>query len=229
MADKAVRSHRVQGELELAGILTPKEIQGERSAVTGKIVHTDVTNAPMVYHAHSATISHGAFVVRTDSGSSMHGQTHTDQYVYIPFRSGTTHNACVMKIEKIVLVCRENMGWPNNEARLAVGEIWDHLRIGNGAALETMFNDDPVYGSCCVPRVLLRTPSKRKAGYKYVVHLRQIHCPCVYIPDKAGDMFITLSKMGFHGRTDMLFEAGVAEPDAVGGSSRDDARTDTVL
>lgn len=128
MATKSVRSHRVQGGLELAGRLTGKHIRGERHAATGRFVHEGITKAPEVFHSHAATIHYGSFFVRTAAGTVAHGQTHTDQYVYVPFRSGRTQNPCVMKIKQLVVVRREGMGWPDDEARLAVGTFWDHLR-----------------------------------------------------------------------------------------------------
>lgn len=159
-----------------------------------------------VQYSDTATIHSGKFVVRTEKGSSACGRTHTDHFVYIPFRAGQRHNACVMQIDQLLLVKREGMQWRNDEARIAVGTLWDHLSIRRGIGLECGYNDDPAKGPCIVPRALLLTPSRRKKSYRTAVFIRQIYCPCVYIPDPDGDTFVTISKMGYNGRKDLLYD-----------------------
>lgn len=222
MAAKAGRSHQVVGELELAGVLRERHVRGNFHVPTGCVVWDGGIQATVMC-SDSATIQSGAFVIRTALGSSADGRTHTDQFVYVPFRSRTKHNACIMEIKHLMLVHRQGMGWPNDEARLAVGTLWDNLSIREGAGLETAFNDDPTRGACSIPRALFMSPTRRKKGYNHIVHIRQIACPCVYIPDREkGDYFITISKMGFTGRRDLLFEAACGqsqEDDSGGGGS----------
>lgn len=207
MADRAGRAHRVEGELEIAGKLKAEHIKGTKNRQKGGIDHEDDQKAE-VQCSDSATIHRGAFVVRTAVGTKAYGRTHSDQYVYVPFRAGGAHNACVMRISQLLLVKRAGMGWPNDEARFAVGKMWDHLAVRKGVGLETHFNDDPALGACTIPRALFLAPKRRRMGYRIAVFLRQIHCPCVYIPDPAGDTFMTVGKMGYHGRMDLQWESG---------------------
>lgn len=197
------RAHQVQGSLAIAGQLTGEHIRGRFDKRTGETIHVDDV-AALTSYSDTASIRYGAWVVRTFRGSSAHGRTHTDHFVYIPFMAGRAPNPCVMKIMQIVLVKRPGMGWCNDEARLAVGVLWDRLAVQRWDGLESAYNDDPVAGPCCVPRVLLLKESRKPAGYVWAVHLHQVHCPVAYLPGIDGEMFITLSKMGFHGRKDLL-------------------------
>ena len=222
MAAKASRSHRVEGDLALAGLLGEAELRGTFNLGIGRYEPKGGISATVLC-SESATIQWGAFNIRTVIGTSAKGRTKTDQYAYVPFMAGNRHNACVLEIKHIVLVRRADMGWPNGEARLAVGTLWDHLSIRRGAGLEDRFNDDPNAGACCVPRALWLSPRRRRLGYSHAVHLRQIHCPCVFIPDEVkGDYFITISKMGFNGRRDLLYEAACGQS-----HEEDDAGGDT--
>lgn len=199
----AGRFHRVEGELAIAGKLTSKHIMGTHESTTGATI-LENGDPTTVWCSDSASIRNGAWVVRTDTGSVSHGRQHSDQYAYIPFRSKGGMNHCVMKIKQFVLVQRTNMGWRGDEARLAVGTLFDHLAVRHGAGLETQYNDDPTSGACCVPRALHATSSKLAKGSDMAVFLRQVHCSCVYIPGKDGcATFMTLSKMGIHGRRDL--------------------------
>lgn len=202
-AKAARRAHKVEGQLALAGVLTRAHIKGIFNERDGSIQHVNRQKAE-VYCSDSATIQSGAWVVRTDAGSRAHGRTHTDQYVYIPFRAGRSHNACVMKIDQVLLVKRSDMGWREGEARLAVGTMWDHLTIRRGAGLETSYNDNPALRACSVPRALWASQAHRAKGYPWAVFLRQVHCPVAFIPGDTGDTFVTISKMGFHGRKDLF-------------------------
>lgn len=211
MKDRSSRGHHVQGEMAIAGKLTAEHITGTWNAEAGERRYPgDII--PTVSVSDTATIQSGAFLIRTIEGSSAFNRTHTDHYVYIPFRSGSVHNACVMRVEQIILIKHNGMGWRNGEARIAVGMLWDHLAIRRGAGLEVEFNDDPSRGACSVPRALQLTPTRKAMGYQHAVFVRQIHCPCVYIPDPSGDMFMTVSKMGYHGRKDLLWKAMCGQP-----------------
>lgn len=189
----------MQGPLAIAGVLTRKKILGTRDRITRM-----KRGAAELFHNDTASIQSGAFSVRTERGSSAHGRTHTDHYVYIPFHKGRGgHNASVMKIDQIILVKQTNMGWPNDEARLAIGTLYENLKIETGAGMEEKYNDDSSTGACCVPRLLWATTSKLQAGYPWIVHLRQVNCPVAYIPGNSGAYFITISKMGVHARKDL--------------------------
>lgn len=208
----AGRGHQVQGDLALAGKLTEKHILGWWNTGLGRREYPDGVR-PIVQVSDTASIQSGAFVIRSVAGSTACLRTHPDQYVYIPFASARGHNACVMRIDQLVLVRRANMGWRNDEARLAVGTLWDHLAVRRGVGLESVYNDDPSRGACRVPRALWLSPLKKAKGYQVVVFIRQIHCPCVYIPDPIdGDIFLTITKMGYRGRKDLLWNVGCGQP-----------------
>lgn len=193
------RAQQVQGPLAIAGVLTRKKVMGKRDAVTRKM-----RKAATVFHSDTASIRHGAFNLRTVRGSHAHGRTHTDHFVYVPFQgSRGKHNPCVMKVEQIVLVKQKKMGWPQDEARLVVGTIYDHLTVREGMGMEKDYHDDPKTGACCVPRFLYAAQSKLASGYPWAVHLHQVNCPVAYLPGSKGDHFVTISKMGFHSRTDL--------------------------
>ena len=203
MPQRASQCHQVQGPLAIAGRLTREHIKGTFNRGTGKIEHKDNEMAT-VWCSDSATIQSGAWIVRTHDGCHAHGREHTDQYVYVPFRSARGHNHCVMHIKQILLIRRKKMDWVNDEARVAVGTLWEHLPVRRGAGLETEYNDDPSTGACSVPRAMHLSPKQKGKGRSYCIFLRQIHCPCVFVPDKIfGDTFMTLSKMGYHGRRDL--------------------------
>lgn len=202
----------MQGDLQIGGKLTADHVTGTWDRDAGKRVYPQ-GSIPTVCVSDTATIQSGAFLIRTIDGSSAFQGTHTDHYVYIPFRAGSTHNACVMLVRQLILIKCRGMGWRNDEARIAVGTLWDHLAIRKGAGLEVDFNDDPSRGSCSVPRALLLPPKRKSMGYDHAVFIRQIHCPCVFIPDPDGDMFVTVSKMGYHGRKDLLWKAICGQPE----------------
>lgn len=204
-AHHARRAHRVRGDLAIAGKLTRQCIMGTFIRATGRVEFPRGEPAEVLC-SDTATIQAGAWVVRTSKASQSHGREHTDMYVYIPFRTANGLNHCILKIEQILLVRRKLMGWRGNEARIATGILWERLVVRRGAGLETEYNDDPSVGACCVPRALHLSRAHAHRGIRYAVFLRQIHCPCVYIPEeKVGETFMTLSKMGFHGRRDLMF------------------------
>lgn len=218
MTAKAKRkAHAVRGPLAIAGSLTRKEIFGEFELGSGSYTNEDGETAE-VSCSDSATIQSGAWVVRTVVGTKSHGRQKTDHYAYVPFRSARSMNHCVMRIDQILLVRRKNMGWRNNEARLAVGMLWDHLAVRSGTGLETSYNDDPTKGACCVPRALFLNERMKGKGTKTAIFLRQIHCPCVFVPGPPGHTFIRLSKMKFHGRRDLM----MCGSDAYEGDSDDE-------
>lgn len=200
------RAHRVSGPLELAGKLTRNHILGHKDPRTGLRATVDNEEAE-VFWSDTATVQNGAWVVRTEKGSNSHGRTHTDHYVYVPFWAGRSQNPCIMKIDQIVLIRRKGMSWPDDEARLAVGTLWDRLPRREGAGLEQRYNDDPTTGACCVPRALFTSAAQKQKGYPWAVWLRQIHCPVAYIPGVSRDTFVTIGKMGFHGRRDLFLNS----------------------
>ena len=197
-AKMAGQAHRVQGDRAVAGFLRRQEIVGRRG------VH-GIEDAAEVFYSDSASIGLGAFVVRTIAGSNASGRTRCDQYAYVPFMSGRRHNPCVLEVDQIVLVRKPGMGWPNDEARLAVGCLYDHLQVRKGCGLEDKFNDDPARGACVVPRALFLSADRKKHGYKWAVHLNQVYCSCCVITGPSGDTFVTSHKMGYHGRKDLQF------------------------
>lgn len=205
MAAKVERqAHQVEGPLAIAGKLSRSHVKGTRNERLGVMEYLNGIKA-QVFFSDTATIQSGAWVVRTVAGSQAYGRTHVDHFAYVPFMSGRAQNPCVMKIDQILLIKRADMGWPGEEARVAVGTIWDHLTVAKGAGLETRYNDDPAKFACSVPRGLWCSKDRRGRGYPWAVHLRQIHCPVAYIPGDSGDMFVTLSKMGFNGRKDLFY------------------------
>lgn len=187
----------VEGEAALAGRLLRKHIMGVSTAV-------GVEGAAQVCWSDSATIKRGAFVVRTKVGSRAHGRTRCDHFVFVPFWMGAVFNPCVMEVDQILLVKREGMGWPEDECRLAVGTLYDKLTVCDGGGLQTRFNDSAV-GPRTVPGALRLTSSARSCGYKWAVHLYQVHCTCPVLIDKDGYVFLTSQTMGFHGRKDLMY------------------------
>ena len=138
----------------------------------------------------------------TDHGARGQGSPHADQYVYVPFSSSKGHNHCVMRIQHNFVIQLPGMGWPNDEARLAMGIMYDHLRVREGVGLESRYNDEPADGACVVPRMIFASKAKLKAGYTWGVFLRQVNCPVSHLIGSKGSTFITVSKMGMHGRLD---------------------------
>lgn len=199
----ARQAHRVSGELAIAGVLTRTKMKGTFDGTTGETVY-DNNEKPEVFSSDTATIQSGAWVVRTEAGCLSHKRQKTDKYVYIPFRAARGISHCVMKIDQLLLVRLKGMSWRGEEARIAVGTLWDRLAIREGAGLEVTYNDDPTRGACCVPRVLYLSAAKKAKGRRIAVYLRQVHCPCAFYPGPPGETFITVSKMGFHGRRDLL-------------------------
>lgn len=193
------RAHGVMGDLAIAGVLKREDVVGHRTAA-------GITGDAQVYYSDSASIGNGATVVRTVAGSSAYGRTRCDQYAYVPFAAAKRHNACVLVVDQIVLVHKDGMGWHRNQARLAVGVLYDHLTVRSGAGVEDTWNDDMSVGPHSAPRVLFLSAKKKKSGYRWAVFLSQVHCTCSIIPGPSGDVFITSSKMGFHGRKDLCFD-----------------------
>jgi len=152
----------------------------------------------------TATIQSGRAIVRTETGSTSHARTKTDFFVYVPFMKKNGQNPCVMHVTQLLLVKKAGMGWLDDEARIAVGTLYDDLRVGTGAGLETEYNDDPTAGACTVPRVLWGKVANMAKGYKWAIHLRQVNCPVVHLHGPTWQAFITTHKMGFHGDTRML-------------------------
>lgn len=198
MAERA-RRHvlREEGPTALAGVLTPAHIRGTRRL--GK-----VEDAAEVLSSDSATVQNGRATVRTVAGSHSHCRTKTDHFVYIPYMKRGRQNPCVMKVDQLLLVKRPGMGWKDDEARIAVGTLYDKLSIGSGCGLEEDFNDEPAMGACTVPRVLHAKAAQLEQGYPWAVHLRQVHGPVVYLPGTTWSAFVTFSKMGFHGRSEVM-------------------------
>jgi len=195
-ARMARRAHEVRGSLAIAGKLLRHHILGER-------VGALVQGAAHVVCSDSATIRRGMFVVRSKRGSAKSGRTKSDHFAYVPFRSGSRPNACVLEIEQILVVRQSGLGWEGDEARLAVGVMYDRLVVRSGGGLESSFNDELTQGACVVPRALFLSARRKKQGYKWAVFLNQIYCPCCVHHADQGDTFLTCSKMGFHGRKDL--------------------------
>lgn len=186
-----------RGPLALAGVLNPDHIRGIRQLGI-------MEGAATVFSSDSATIQNGAVIVRTAAGSRSHARTKTDHFVYIPFMKRGKQWPCVMRIDQILLVNRPGMGWRDDEARIAVGTLFDKLSIGAGGGLEVDFNDDPTITACKVPRLLHATAAQLKQGYPWAVHLRQVYGPVVYLPGTTWSAFITFGKIGYHGSKDTL-------------------------
>lgn len=215
MAAKVARqSHSVRGPLAIAGVLTEEHVKGEYNSILGRREWPQDTPAEVMC-SDTATIQSGAWVVRTSAGTESHGREKTDNFVYVPYRSARSLNHCILEIKQILLVRRKGMEWRGDEARLAVGTLWDHLVVRDGAGLETAYNDDPASGACSVPRAVYLSEKRKSMGYPYALFLRQVHCPCVVVPGPPGMTFITLSKMGYPGRRDLLHSGtDVAESDS---------------
>jgi len=197
----ARRAHGVLGGQAIAGRLLRTHILGERVGV-------EVEGAAHVMCSDSASIRCGTCTVRTRLGSMGHGRTRCDHFAYVPFSTRSGHSACVLEIEQILLIRKEGMGWPDDEARLAVGILYAGLPTRSGAGLESSYNDDVTRGSCMVPRALYCSHRRQQQGYKWAVHLHQIHCPCSVHTGNDGVTFLTCSKMSFHGRKDLQYVDG---------------------
>lgn len=190
---KRAGAHQVQGRLALAGFLTRFKLDMARAAVGPAC-------RPVAYSGEEATIKYGAYKVYTVRGSRTHGSPHADQYVYVPFMSRRGHNPCVMKIKHMFVIHMPGVGWPADEARIAVGTLYDRLAVREGVGLEASYNDDPAAGACVVPRMIYASDARIRAGYTWGVYLSQIHCPVSHLRGSTGSTFITVSKMGYHGR-----------------------------
>lgn len=188
-------AHRVQGEHALAGVLTRSALEESRNTA-------EQGSPPLVYSAEEATIKYGAYKVYTVRGARTRGSPHADQFVYVPFMSRRGHNPCIMKIKHIFLVRLHGMGWANDEARIAIGVLYDRLAVREGVGLECTYNDDPGAGACVVPRMIFASEARLAAGYTYAIFLSQVNCPVAHLKGSAGSTFITITKMGFHGRLD---------------------------
>lgn len=192
----------IAGDLALAGRLTAASLAGSKDGLQAPAV---------VYISEAATISGGAHVIRTWVGTQSHGRTRDEHYVYVPYlKQNGRPEACVMAVSFLLLIRKEGMGWPNDEARIALGELYTDLQVRVGAGLETTYNDDPAEGSVCVPRVLFANPKKLNSRYPWAVHLRQINCPLCHFSQTIGKSWITVSKMGFHGKRDYHLRDGPA-------------------
>jgi len=123
-------AHQVEGELGIAGRLLRQHVLGVANGA-------EVEGAAEVFCADSASIQRGASIIRTETGSGAHGRTRCDHFAYVPFLSGRTQNPCVMHVEQILLVRQAGMGWQNDEARIAVGILYDRLPVHRGAGLRT--------------------------------------------------------------------------------------------
>lgn len=71
-----------------------------------------------------------------------------------------------------------------------------------GVGLESTYNDNPVAGACVVPRMIIASDARLAAGYTWAIFLRQVGCPVSHLRGSQGSTFITVTKMGFHGRLD---------------------------
>lgn len=189
-------SHVTEGGEALAGVLTRELLEGPPDGTDrGR-------NRAVVYTSEEATIQYGCFTVYTDKAALKRGSSLADQYVYVPFVNGTGHNACVMKVKHVYLIRLAGMGWPDDEARIAVGKMYDQLSVRTGLGMEDHFSDDLDAGPRVFPRMIYAPRSRMKAGYPWAVFLRQIRCPVAHLPGTEGATFVTLSKMGYHGRLD---------------------------
>ena len=203
-------AHEAEGELALAGLLLPQHIRGDGKP--GGIPEAKV------HYASAASIQRGAFVVRTEAATEAERREHFDQYVYVPYlggRSGNTPNSCVLHVEQIVQIQQTGLGWPDDQAKIAVGTMYEHLPCRGGAGLETRYQDDPRRGATCVPRCMVASDAKLESGYRWAVHLRAVHCTVTHNleyweagtagSDRAhsGISFWTSSKWGFHGKTEL--------------------------
>lgn len=192
------RANRVEGKLALAGILTRQAVVGRRRQ------GQPIEDAAQVFWSPKASIKFGKYLITTEEGSSANNSGSTSHFVYVPFEGPRGHNACVMRVKQLLLVKKPGMGWDKDEARLAVGIIYENMSVEKGAGVEVSFNDDPRRGAVSVPRILHATSARMAKGYPFAVHISQIHGPLVYLKGETGDRFITTHRMGFHGRKDLL-------------------------
>jgi len=146
----AGKSLRVEGELAIARVLTAENI-------TGRLLPGRIVDAASVLCSDAATIQiwSGGALVRTKDGSLRYGRPKTDTWVYVLFIKPSGQNPCVLHIKQILLAKKPGMGWPNDEARLAVETLYDRLHVAARAGLETKHNDDPktvliVCLGCCI-------------------------------------------------------------------------------
>lgn len=184
----------IQGEFAVAGRLTAELMTGGLQGLGPR---------GRIYVSDSATIKFGAYVINTAKAASARGRVRDDHFVYIPFfKASGKPEACVMEIHTLLRVHQPGMGWPDDEARLAVGKLYTNLQVRKGLGLETAYNDNPARGAYCYPRLLYANQACRENAYTWVVHLRQILCPVCFYAQSAGTTFVTTSKIGFHGRRD---------------------------
>jgi hypothetical protein len=190
------RQHGVVGGLAIAGRLRGHHVRGQRQADGYMEYPAEVLQVPC------ASIRGGAALVRTEAASAACERTRWDFYAYVSYMRGATQDACVMRIQHLLLVRCNVIGWPNDEARLVLGTMYGRLTIRAGTGPETKYNDDHARGACCVPRLLHASQAKLAAGYPWVVHVRQIHCPVVSLQLDTGMSWVTIYKMGHHGVVD---------------------------
>lgn len=192
-----------RGALRIAGVVT-------RTHITGKLVNGQRRGRADVWSADTASIQNGAALIRTAAGCRAHGRTNTDCFVFIPFMCRGRMKPTVMHVKQLLLVKKAGLGWPNDEARIAVGTLYEDLTIAKGVGLETDFNENRHERACCMPRVLKASRAQMTSGYTWAVHVRQIRCPVIHVPGNAPrsmnedgwDALVTYSKMGFHGIVD---------------------------
>lgn len=200
---KRRRGHDIEEGFAIAGVITPEVLQGVMESGQAK-------DAADVFFSEDATIQAGAHVVRTKKGTMSHGRTRDNHFVYVPFwKARGEQDPCIMAVKQLVLIRKTGMGWPNDEARLVVGTMYDNLAVRSGVGLEDSYNDDYAKKATCVPRVIYASDARIRAGYPWAVYLSQVHCPVCHFSQskkRKGMSFITVSKMGYHGRQDALYE-----------------------
>ena len=184
--------HRVDDASAIAGRLREQHVLTQHRQGVAQCAAT-------THAADTASIGHGAALVRTIAGSRAYGRKQCEHFAFVPFvRANGSLNACVLEIEQLLLVRCPGMGWPDDTARLATGTLYDAAEVVDGPGHCTVYNDDPRLGACTVP-TMLRVPSSSK-GYKWAVHLRQVDCPLVCLERQSGARaFFTFHKMGFGG------------------------------
>lgn len=191
-------SHVTEGDEALAGVLTRELLEGPPAGPLRGV------NRAVVYTSEEATIQYGSYQVYTDRAARRRGSRLADQYVYVPFINQAGHNACIMKVKHVCLIRLVGMGWPNDEARIAVGTLYDQLSVrpSHNLGLEAHFQDDITTGPRVYPRLIYASQTRLNAGYKWAVFLHQIRCPVAHLEGDEGSTFVTLTKMGYHGRLD---------------------------
>lgn len=191
--------HRVIGQHALAGHLREQDVLPQHSG-------GHVSVAATVRAADSVSIGDGAAVVRTIAGTQSHGRKTLECYVYLPYtRQNGTHNPCVLRVEQLLLVTCPGKGWPDDQARIAVGILCEATVVQGRGGLCVEYNDDASTRARAVPTLLRLTQSSTR--YKWAAHVHQIECPLIRaslgrtgVAGMAGVTdFVTFEKMGYHG------------------------------